>query len=93
VAHNFQTGKNKIKLLREYESVTQLKHQPIQCCKLFFLVKSVYSLSILFYFYLNIIGHEAPDINLESLCTCTKSINVLCKLRVNTNIIQKMKNP
>jgi hypothetical protein len=53
VAFNFQTGKNKMQVLTEYESVTQ---------KVLLLSYAASSFILLF----PVIGHGNPDRNLES---------------------------
>jgi hypothetical protein len=69
MAYNFQIGIKSIKLLTEYQSVTQ---------KALLLIESIlYNAKQLqhvqFYFVVSgykIIGHGNPDNNLESLCIC-----------------------
>jgi hypothetical protein len=71
VAYNFQTGNNKIKLLMEYESVTQknlLPVKPMLCCQI---ISYTFIFRKQFYFVvsgLKIIGQGNPDNNLESHC-------------------------
>jgi hypothetical protein len=74
VAYNFQTEKNKIKLLKEYESVTPkvllLIELILQNVKQNFLSSDFIFLNR-FYFIvsgLKILGHGNPDNNLESYC-------------------------
>jgi hypothetical protein len=74
VAHNFQTGKKEIKLLTEYESVTQKvllsvesklhNAKELQHASLSGHVSSFISVVS----GLKIIGHGNPDNNLESRC-------------------------
>jgi hypothetical protein len=65
VAYNFQIGNNKIKLLAEYESVTQEVLLPVES-----ILQNAKQLQrAQFYFVvsgLKIIGHRNPDNNLES---------------------------
>jgi hypothetical protein len=68
VTDNFQIGRNRVKLLKEYESVTQrvplftesILHNDkrLQLVQFYFVLSS-----------LKIIGHGNPDNNLESHCT------------------------
>jgi hypothetical protein len=74
VAYNFQTGNNRIKLLTEYESVTQKVVSPVesilqnakqlQHARLSWHVRGLSGVVP----GLKIIGHGKPDNNLESHC-------------------------
>jgi hypothetical protein len=73
VTYNFQTGNNKIKLLSEYESVTQsikTSMRRVQRCQLK-LSELLLHIRKQFYFPVSsfkITGHGNPDNNLESPC-------------------------
>jgi hypothetical protein len=66
VAYNFQTGNNKIKLLMEYENVTQ--NVLFSNAVLAALMSARKYNVMLQNGDCSIIGHGNPDNNLESLC-------------------------
>jgi hypothetical protein len=72
VACNFQTERNKIKLLTEYEDVTQ----KVLFCRQENVLNYTFIFSKQFYFVsgLKIIGHGNPDNNLESSCIGTGAV-------------------
>jgi hypothetical protein len=77
MAHNFQTGNNKIKLLTEYESVAQKVLLPIKL-----ILQNINKLLKEFYFVvsgLKIIGHGIPDSNLESHCISFCSVEIILR--------------
>jgi hypothetical protein len=78
VAYNFQTGNNKIKLLTEYEDVTQnvLFGNAVLAA---LMSGRKYGLDVMDLSGLKIIGHGNPDNNLESSCI-SRYISRLCLL-------------
>jgi hypothetical protein len=74
MVYNFQTGNNKIKLLMEYESATQIvllyvesilqNAKQLQCARLSWQVRCPSGVVS----GLRIIGYGNPENNLESLC-------------------------